>query len=360
MRRDWERVKERWEHWWAGGCLDRPLLQLSAPRDGAPAAEPWRGGQATEEERWTDIDFAIHATEHDLRATWRGGESLPALASYKSPLGMSAGGALLFGCTASFAEDTVWVDPLPGGVPAQLRPDPARRARLLDCFARAGRSSRGRFWIRESFGNHAGDTLAALRGTERLLVDLLEDPATVRRGLEQVTDIYQDILDEAWPLVSPGVIGLEGWLSTAGTWSPGVNFCADCDVSCMVSPRQFEDVFLPPLVRAMRAADHVIYHLDGTDALRHLDALLALPEVEAIQWVPGAGREAILQWVPLVRRIQAAGRSVQAIVRPEEVLPLVDAVPPEGLLCAVSCGTRAAGEALLEAVERRFARGTAG
>jgi hypothetical protein len=349
----WQDIKQRYEAWWRGDLHDRPLLQVTAPRDGALPLAPWKQGTASDEQMWSDIDYAIWMTEQHLARTWFGGEALPALQSYTSPIGMSAGGGILFGCTPHFSPDTVWVDPLPvsEGFPV-LAVDPARRRWIRDAFAAAGRASRGRFYGRESFANHAGDTLAAIRGTERLLVDLLENPGWVAQAVERITGITQEFLAELWPLVSPEVTGLEGWLSTAGMWSAEINFCADCDMSCMVSPRQFEEIFLPPLRRAMRDFSHTLYHLDGTDALRHLDTLLATPEVDGIQWVPGAGREALLQWVPLVRRIQAAGKCVQVLARPEEVEPFLREVSPKGLLFSTSCRTEAEGRELVERVTR--------
>lgn len=363
----WEDVKRRYEAWWRGDLYDRPLVQVTAPRDGAPPLVPWKSGASTPEERWTDIDFAIWMTEQRLARTWFGGEALPALDSYQSPIGMSAGGGILFGCTPHYAPDTVWVDPLPAGkgrtgdgVP-DLVVDPARRRWIRDAFERAGRASRGRFYGRESFANHAGDTLATIRGTERLLIDLLENPTWVAQALERITDTLRKFMAELLPLQSPGVLGLEGWVSTAGMWSADRNFIPDCDVSCMVSPRHFEEIFLPPLRRAMRDFSHNLYHLDGTEALRHLEVLLATPEIDGIQWVAGAGREDLAQWVPLIRRIQAAGKCVQLLARPEEIEPILREVPPKGLLFSTSCRTEAEGRELVDRVgklaKRRNGRG---
>ena len=134
----------------------------------------------------------------------------------------------------------------------------------------------------------------------------------MKETLGRITEDVNALLRDAWPLVSPEVIGLEGWLSTAGTWSEQLDFCADCDVSCMVSPGQFEEIFLPPL------------------------------------------REAILQSVPFLRRIWGAGRAIQVLARPEEIGPLLDEIPPEGILLSTSCRTEAEGRALAESRDGRF------
>jgi len=115
----------------------------------------------------------------------------------------------------------------------------------------------------------------------------------------------------------------------------------------MLSPRQFEDLFLPPLVETMRAVDHRIYHLDGVVALHHLDLLLSVPEIDAIQWVPGDGREDILQWIPLIRRIQRAGKSVLVYAAARDVPALLREVPARGLCIGTRCASEQEARELL-------------
>lgn len=65
------------------------------------------------------------------------------------------------------------------------------------------------------------------------------------------------------------------------------------------------------------------------------DRILAIPEIQAIQWVQGVGDDApILQWLPVIKRIQAAGKGVMVDLQLEELEPLIAATEPEGLyLC---------------------------
>jgi hypothetical protein len=55
-----------------------------------------------------------------------------------------------------------------------------------------------------------------------------------------------------------------------------------------------------------------------------------------IQWIPGAGKERISDWYPLIRRILAAGKSVQAFATAPEVDELVAEVGARGLLITVT------------------------
>jgi hypothetical protein len=85
-------------------------------------------------------------------------------------------------------------------------------------------------------------------------------------------------------------------------------------------------------------------------ALQHLPTLLSLPELHAIQWVPGAGREAIVQWIPLIQHVQAAGKSIAVYVQPEEIPLLLKECRPEGLFINTSCPSEDAARRVIEVV----------
>ena len=81
--------------------------------------------------------------------------------------------------------------------------------------------------------------------------------------------------------------------------------------------------------------DRAIYHVDGRGVAQHLDVILAQPEIQAIQWVQGLGADwPILQWILLLRRILAAGKSVLVDVPMEELDEFMNRMPREGVfLC---------------------------
>ncbi len=47
----------------------------------------------------------------------------------------------------------------------------------------------------------------------------------------------------------------------------------------------FEEVFLPGIIEECSFYERTIYHLAGPGALKHLDSLLEIKELDAIQWV---------------------------------------------------------------------------
>ena len=97
--------------------------------------------------------------------------------------------------------------------------------------------------------------------------------------------------------------------------------------------------------------DRAVFHLDGPDAVRHLDSLLDTPEIHAIQWVPGAGALPMTRWIPLLQRIQAGGKSQWVGCRADEVRPILEALRPEGVMISTSAATEDEARELLRLVE---------
>jgi hypothetical protein len=295
----------------------------------------------------------IQRTLEVNRTTFFGGEALPVFNH-----NWSAGHTLYLGCQPHFAPDTVWVDPAPLAEDGYPRFDDSWRASpwwawMLETTRRAAHASRGRYFMQSLWGNGAGDTLALVRGTQNLLFDVATHPAWVKSAVQRISDIQIESVGVIWEIMGPGKLGVAGSLNYVGCWSPGRTSGLDCDFSCMISPEAFKQLFLPPLIETMHTVDHRIYHLDGPGAIRHLDALLSLPDLHAIQWVPGAGQEAILQWVPLIQRVQKAGKSIAVQANPAEIGPLLQEVRPEGLFISTACRSEEEARSLLEQVGRR-------
>ena len=86
---------------------------------------------------------------------------------------------------------------------------------------------------------------------------------------------------------------------------------------------------LPSLEYEMSCLDHAVYHMDGPGQIRHLDDLLAIPNLHTIQWVPGAGQPPAPAWIEMLRKIQKAGKSVQVLVTIDELKAIYSQLAPE-------------------------------
>ena len=87
---------------------------------------------------------------------------------------------------------------------------------------------------------------------------------------------------------------------------------SQCDFSAMISPECFADIVHPSLRREARFAGSMVYHLDGTGELPHVEQILTIEQLHAIQWVaePGMDHELSDTWYPLYRQIIDGGKKV--------------------------------------------------
>lgn len=149
------------------------------------------------------------------------------------------------------------------------------------------------------------DALSAMRGPEKLLWDLMERPEAVKRALERVTLARQEVLDalaEALDFPTYGSINRHGMYSRGRINLPQIDF------SCMIGPAMFAEFCAPYLRRECASLDASEYHLDGPDAIKHLEALCRIPELHIIQWVHGSGRGEEQDWTWLFQKIDALGK----------------------------------------------------
>ncbi len=148
------------------------------------------------------------------------------------------------------------------------------------------------------------DALVALRGVDRLMVDLVDQPEKIQQALSAIDRAYgeiMDALDRELDFARWGSIGRHGLYSTGRKNVP------QCDCSCMISPEMFATFVLPALKREIAHLDASVYHLDGPDALKHLDAVCSLKKLDIVQFQPGAGKWD-LDWSEVFRRIDRNGK----------------------------------------------------
>jgi hypothetical protein len=125
----------------------------------------------------------------------------------------------------------------------------------------------------------------------------------------------------------------------------------------MLSSELFNDIFIPPLIKVMRSVEHNLYHLDGPTAMQHLDTLLDIKELHAIEWVAGdgtPGQHMIKPWVPLLKKIQAAKKSFTYYVHSDQVLPALRELRGEGMCINTRAGSEDEARELLQAADRMY------
>ena len=344
------RAMERIEAWYAGEILDRAPVRFSVrrPAVSAPPLPPrdWPSLRA----RWMDIEYRVESYLRRVEGRTFAAESFPVFFPDLGP-GIYAA---LFGCPLLFGEGTSWTEPCleEAGDARALQVDWQNEyLRTIDAMTDyALARCKGHALVGYTDLHPGLDCVADWRDPERLCFDLYDDPEGVEVALRKADEgflpVYDYFHDRLRAHGQPSV----SWI---GIPSFGKMHIPSCDFTTMISPEQFRRFCLPSVLHEVRAMTHNIWHLDGEGCARHLDDLLQIPEIQAIQWVQGAGRnEPIMPWVPLIHRILAAGKSVVVGLRGHEVEPFMQAVPARGVLLCVDVDDEAEQDALLRRIER--------
>jgi hypothetical protein len=99
----------------------------------------------------------------------------------------------------------------------------------------------------------------------------------------------------------------------------------------------FLELGMPVIRNEVKGMDHVVFHLDGKGVARHIDQILTIPEIRAIQWVQGVGDDLpIMQWVPFIKKLQRAGKGVMVDLKPDELDTFMNEVDPKGIFLCIS------------------------
>jgi hypothetical protein len=343
---DWNEARERLAARYACEVIDRCCIHVTAPRDDAPKRD--MPEPANLEEKWTDIDAVLDRAEERFRTAYYAGEAVPFFMPSLGPNVFSA----WFGCPLQFAEGTTWTEPIIKDWDSfdGLAFDPENRwwhwmRKMTETAAERGK---GKFLVGVNDLHPSGDGVAALRGTQEFLMDLALNPEKIKEVESIQQKAWGRVCDTLFPILeNAGQDGSGGFLG----WGPGRTFPLQDDTTAMMSPEMWREFFLPGIVEQARYLDNCEFHLDGPEAVCHLDTLLEIPEINGIQWQPGAANYPMTNWIDLLRRIQEAGKTIQISCRPDEVETLLGELYANGLLIRTSCPTRAGADELLKKVE---------
>lgn len=340
---DLPRIAQRLEAWWNASVLDRPVLLASANTN--PARPVTR--------RLNLLDSPaewLAEKKKDMLQQQRFGEALPTVRVDFGPVLL---GALLGGHT-EFNSDTTWThafiqDDWSNAPDWSIHEDHPWWPRLLQLLDLVSEDARGRYILCTPDLGGSADVLLNLRGSSELCMDALEQPQVITHAINAIYPAWRRAFIELYQRPTQRGTGVVHWL---GLWSNQPYMIPACDFNYMIGPDEFNRICLPDIARQAATAGRAIFHLDGPGAARHIDALLDIPDIQAIQYVPGAGEPSTLAWLDLFRKIQARGKALLAMVPQHEVLEFSRALKPEGLAISVEGADPATLPALFEEFQR--------
>ena len=326
---DFERVKEYWRAFWEKEVIDRPLISVTSPKNNVEQKMPrYLAG--------IDGDYigALKQYEAHAATTYFGGEAIP---SFEITLGPDQFAAFL-GAELEHLKDinTTWVKPNIKNwkdVSFKLDPNNPSWAHILSFYKESVPFSEGKFLLNMLDLHSNMDCLSAMRDPAYLCMDLLDRQDEVEAALHKVRNLYPQVFEAIYEAGDMKNRGSIGW---APTYCEGKFAVVQCDFSCMISPDMARRFVIPAIAEEATYLDHCVYHYDGKEALGHLDDVLAIKEIDVIQWVPGDGNPRSVEWMDLLKKIQKAGKGLWIYDWTiDEIKQFYKELRPEGLLFQV-------------------------
>lgn len=323
-----EETKQRYINWWnhKGIILNmwehfqegvQPHAEITPPALAKDLSQKWFDPQ------WRAEYLDWYVAHSSLKA-----DILPVANTQLGPGSLAA----ILGGVFEGGEDTIWIHPHPDFTDEIVfnpeHPNWILHKELLKaCKAKAN----GHYFVGMPDLMEGLDVLAALKGTDRVLLDTVMQPEILEQQMQQINDIYFKVFDELYDIIREGD---EMAFCYFSSWAPGKMSKLQSDISTMISQDDYRR-FVQPFIREQcQKIDYTLYHLDGVGAMHHLPALLEIEELNAIQWTPGVGEPqgGSPKWYDLYKKILACGKSVMACwVTLDELKPLLDHIGADGV-----------------------------
>ena len=347
-KEDWEKSKERYKALWQGQIVDRCCVSITSPRRGYEHMH-W-GAHGTFLRNRNDPKAVLEDCIASLESTYFGGDAIPQVWMNYGPAGLAA-------YFADFKDDgkTTWYDPVIRSWDADMPVfDPAcaffcQQIEMAEFLAKEGKD---RFILSKPDNSGIMDALAALRGSLDLLVDTLTAPDKVHEALRVLTDAWIYSNNKLYEVTTEGGKSGSsiGWMSI---WAPGNLSQLQADISVMISNSQFREFVMPELKNCAASQDYSLYHLDGTEQIRHLDDLLSVNGIGMIQWTSVAGQPNYMHQFDTLRRIQAAGIGLMLTgVIPKDIETVMENLSHKGLMIMTSAATQDEAEMIVKSVAK--------
>ena len=323
-----EETKKRYINWWnhKGIVLNmwEHFQEGVAPHADIPEPKPYRDLN----QRWFDPEWRAEYLNWYVAHSSLMADMLPVANTQLGPGSLAA----ILGGVFEGGEDTIWIHPDPHYTD-DIKFDPNHPNYLLhkDLLRACKKKAQGHYYVGMPDLMEGLDVLAAIKGTDKVLLDTVMQPEVLEHQMQQINDFYFQVFDELYDIIREGD---EMAFCYFSSWAPGKMSKLQSDISTMISVDDYRR-FVQPFIREQcQKIDYTLYHLDGVGAMHHLDALLEIKELNAIQWTPGVGEPqgGSPKWYDLYKKILAGGKSIMACwVTLDELRPLLDNIGGDGV-----------------------------
>ncbi len=305
---DFDRLRDTYDKWWAG-TLKRPVASIIT--HGHPTKKETGKPPLHPSTAWdTSIPVTDYLEHHEayLDTLRFHGDAFP----FFNTMGFGPGVVAAFmGCTPISSPSTVWFRSPDEDIPIEelhfeYNPENPHFRRVVNLYEAAMERWDGKCVIGMVDLGGVLDILASFRGTENLLYDLYDSPEEVKRCVKEIQTAwfrYHDAINDI-------MRGTEGYSHWFGLYSAKPSYILQSDFSYMLGSDMFEDFIGWELASSAERLSNALYHMDGIGQIVHLENLLKIDSIKAIQWVPGDGEPSQRNWDELLAKILASGKKL--------------------------------------------------
>jgi hypothetical protein len=290
------------------------------------AEGPWK----TATERWFDVDFQVKTFMDSLVGTELLGETFPVFWPNLSAIAYN----LFIGQEGEFDDVTAWahpcIDDLNNLPDLSVQRDNKYFKAVEALTAGALEQADGKFMVGYTDMYAGIDCTLGLRGAEQMCMDVVMEPEALANLINTAWKEYPEVYSQFDKVLKEHEQLSVTWMNLPSFETFNV---LACDFSVNISPDHFDELCLPIIKKEAELFTHNVFHLDSPGVAKNIDSILTLPNLPAIQWVQGYGKDApIMQWIPLIEKIQNAGKSVIVDLQLDELDEFMSKVDPAGIM----------------------------
>lgn len=324
---DYAECAERVEAFFQGELLDRVPIRFHRHNAEYDVVQQ-SAAHATLRDRWLDAEFQADDYMRSIARMRFNAETFPVYCPNLGPNVYAAfhGGEMTFGENTSWYEEMI----------IDYGTDLPKIAFSKDCFyykkiLELMRVAIEKYaaWFPTGYTDlHPGlDCALAWRGSSNLCMDLIMQPDNAQKLFELSSEHFVEVYNEYDAILKANRMPSCAWINLP---VDGRLHIPSADFSFMISPDDYEKYGLPILKKEVETMTHNIFHVDGSGVANHIDTILGVPQVHAIQWVQGLGDSyPIMQHLDFIRYVQSKGRGVIVDLAKEDLNAYMECMSPE-------------------------------
>ncbi|MCK9410807.1 MAG: hypothetical protein M0Q53_00805 [Prolixibacteraceae bacterium] len=323
---DYLQCIERIQAWFQGEILDRVPIRFH--RHNAEYNVLHKSGHSTQKERWFDAEYQVDEFIQSIEGQRFNAETFPV---YWPNLGPNVYAAF-HGGEMQFEDTTSWYHEIINDYDRDIDQINFSKGnsyykKLLELTKIAIEKDNNRYLVGYTDIHPGLDCVLAWRGSENLCMDLILEPDKVKILIGKSMEHFEEVYDDFDRMIKSAGMPSANWMNIP--IPNGRMHIPSCDFAFMISQDDYNTFGIPILKKEVLTKTHNIFHVDGKGVANHIDSILGVPQIQAIQWVQGMGDDyPIMQHLDFIRYVQSKKKGIIVDLAKEDLDEYMELMSP--------------------------------